>query len=87
MGDIQLRALISWIQNEISRQYQAHQFRELEYETPLLLRPEAKDARTMYYEWMKIAYVKLGSQIIPPLRDAAYQEYKAMVEIDIPTTK
>ena len=28
VGDIQLRALMSWIQNEISRENQVHQYRD-----------------------------------------------------------
>ena len=62
-------------------------YRDLEYEIPLFLRPKAKDAKTMYYEWLKISYSKPKSYIIPPLRDVAYQEYKAMVETTLPATK
>lgn len=87
MGDIQLRALISWIQNEISRENQAHQYRELEYEMPLFLKPKPKDAITVYYEWLKIAYSKPRIWIIPPLREIVYQEYKAMAKIDLLATK
>ena len=44
VGDIQLQALMSWIQNEISREHQAQQYIEMEYEIPLFLRPKAKNS-------------------------------------------
>lgn len=61
VGDIQLRALMSWIQNEISWESQAKVYRELEEEIPLYLRLEAKDPKTYYYVWLKIAPLDYGS--------------------------
>lgn len=87
---------MSWIQNEVSKENQAHQYIELEYEIPLFLRPEVKDARTLYYDWLnrtlyydwlKIAYSKPRIWIIPPLREATYQEYTTMAEKNLLATK
>lgn len=66
VGDIQLWALMSQIQNEVSRGNQAQKYRELEYEIPLFLRLEANDAKTLYYDQLKIAQLESRNQIITP---------------------
>lgn len=43
IGDIQLKALISWTQNEISMGAHAKTYRNLEFDCPLPLRAEAKN--------------------------------------------
>ena len=50
VGDIKLRALMTWVQNKISREIQAKSYRELEEEIPLYLRYEARDPKTFYYD-------------------------------------
>ena len=59
----------------------------MEYEIPLFLRPKAKNSRTLYYDWLKIAQSESGSQIITHFRKATFNEYIAIVAVDLPVAK
>ena len=74
--DIQLRALMSWIQNEIRRVIQDKYYRELKVEMSLLLRAKAKDPKTYYYDWLNIAPFESSGRAIYPFREATFYEYK-----------
>lgn len=43
IGDIHIKALMSWVQNEINMVTQAKTYRNLEFDCPLPLRAEAKN--------------------------------------------
>lgn len=72
VGDIQLKALMSFIKNELSREEKVRHYRGEEMTMIFLLRLEAKDPRTYCMDWLNVADTKLGSQKINPLREATY---------------
>ena len=59
----------------------------MEYEIPLLLRPEAKNQWTLYYDWLKIAQLEIGSRVITPLREATFNKYTTMTDANLPVAK
>lgn len=50
IGDIHIKALMSWIQNEINMGAQAKTHGDVEFDFPLPLRKEVKEPRVLYYE-------------------------------------
>ena len=58
VGDIQLRAFTSWIQNEITSQNQAKPYTNVEELEPLYLMPEARDPWTYYYDLSEVTISK-----------------------------
>lgn len=54
IGDNQLKALISWMQNEIGMGTHARMHKNLEFDYPLPFRAEAKNPWHMYYDWQNL---------------------------------
>ena len=54
VGDVKLRAIMSWIQNEIRRENKATPYRENEMTTPLFMRLEVQHSRRTYLDWISI---------------------------------
>jgi hypothetical protein len=69
VGDVQFRAVMSWIQNEISRETQAAPYREKEMLEPLNIRPEVQNTRRTFYDWLSVTNNPSGAAKIYPVRE------------------
>ena len=54
VGDVQSRATMSWMQNEINREHQPTPYRESEMTTPFFMRLEVQYSRLTYLDWVSI---------------------------------
>lgn len=54
IGDVLLRAVMSWMLNEISREHQAAPYRENKMIVPLLMRLEVQNSRRSFLDWISI---------------------------------
>ena len=50
IGDVQLRAVMSWMENEISREHQVTPYRNNEMKVPLFMRPEVQNTRQIFLD-------------------------------------
>lgn len=69
IGDIHIKALMSWIQNEISMGAQAKAYKDFEFDCPLALRKEEKEPRVLYYEWHKLLVRNDVRNLVLPMRE------------------
>lgn len=58
IGDVKLKALMSWRQNEISREYQVAPYKENKMTTPLLMRLEVQNSQQKFLDWKLIKYTQ-----------------------------
>lgn len=66
VGDIQLRAFMSWVQIEIIWGQQYNAYRKMESNIPLAIRVESRNPREIYREWHKILLrPSYGNRIMP----------------------
>ena len=54
IGHVQLIAVMSWMQNEISREHQAMSYRDKEMIVPLFMRTKVKNSRWTSLDWIFI---------------------------------
>lgn len=54
MGDVQFRAVMSWMQNEISKENQATPYREKEMFEPLYIQPQVQNIHKVFFDWLSL---------------------------------
>lgn len=81
MGDIHLRALMSWMHNEGNYDRQLNIYRDLEKYEPLPLRAESHKPNVLLRDWLNLTYGKQKPDIrekVFALRDRVYREYQGL---------
>lgn len=84
MGDIHISALISWIQNEISRGEQFDSFKHVGTTQPLPIRKESTIGKRIYFDWKKLQADKWVFSHIHPLRAQVFYQYEQIVNHNLP---
>lgn len=86
ISDIHIKALMSWVENEIGMGTQAKAYRNLKFDCPLPLRAEAKDPQLLHYDWQKLlARLDVRSQVLP-MREEIFQAYEHLIANESTTT-
>lgn len=81
IGDVHLRALMSWMSNETNYDSQMDAYRELERSEPLPLRAESSKPDDLLRDWFRLTYGGLKLKIREKVfseREKVYKEYEAL---------
>lgn len=80
IGDILLKALMSYIQNENNKGEQAREYLDMEQIVPLPLRAEIGGPDEIYYRWNQLTIELDVKKRMLSLREEVYGEYEQMKE-------
>ena len=79
IGDVHLKALMSWMSNEVNYDRKLIDYREEERATPLSLRAESSQPDEMLRDWFTLTYGKSNPEVrkkIVAARTKFYAEYE-----------
>ena len=54
VGDVQFRAIMSWMQNKIIQESQAAPYREKEMLEPLYIHLEVQNTHRVFFDWLSV---------------------------------
>ena len=69
VGDVQFRAIMSWIQNEINCKDQATPYREKEMVEPLYIWLEVQNIRKKFYDYLSVTNNASDASKVYPIRE------------------
>ena len=76
VGDVQFRAVMSWVQNEISQEAQAGPYRNKEIDEPLYLQPEIQDTCQAYFDQISITNNAKCASKITQIHEQEFVEWE-----------
>lgn len=76
VGDVQFRAIMSWMQNEISRESQAAPYREKEMLEPLYIHVEVQNTHRVFFDQLSINNNPSSAAKIHPVLEQAFLDWK-----------